>query len=111
MIVAFMGGIVSNIYKKKRRGVIGFFCAGVVSVFCGGVAGMCSSGLGTSTQGQVFIAAIIGVASDLILTKLLCPDTAAIVHGNVSVNNSTNFNESVKNASIGSGSIESNEKN
>jgi len=67
-IVAFIGGIVSNIIVPKRRGLLGFAAAGVVSIFCGGVAGICSSVFGIQTEGQIFVAAIIGVMSDRILT-------------------------------------------
>lgn len=74
MVVAFMGGIVSNIVKPKRRGLIGFAAAGIISVFCGGVTGLCSSAFGITTEGQIFIAAIIGISSDRVLTLWLCQD-------------------------------------
>lgn len=38
-LVAFLGGIVSNIVYPQRRGAAGFIAAAVVGVFGGGVAG------------------------------------------------------------------------
>lgn len=78
MIVAFMGGIVSNIVKPKRRGLVGFVAAGIISVFCGGVSGICASSFGMGNEGQIFIAAIVGISADRILTMYLCGDEKTI---------------------------------
>ena len=71
-IVAFIAGIVSNIVKPKRRGLLGFAAAGIIGIFCGGIAGVCSVSFGITVEGQIFIAAIVGISSDRLLTFLLC---------------------------------------
>ena len=72
----------SNIVKPKRRGIVGFVAAGVISVFCGGVSGICSACFDLGIEGQIFIAATIGVSSDRILTMYLCHDDKTVNHFN-----------------------------
>jgi hypothetical protein len=67
-VVAFFAGIVANICRPTRRGVVGFAAAGLISVFCGSIAALCSNYTG---EQQVVIAAVVGVFSDRVLTGLL----------------------------------------
>lgn len=70
-IIAFLGGIVSNLVVPARRGVLGFAAAGLVSIFTGFVAGVCANDWGASLSVQVLTAAVFGVLGNQILTYVL----------------------------------------
>lgn len=67
-IVAFFAGIIANICRPTRRGIIGFAASGIISVFCGSIAALCSN---YNVEQQVVVAAVVGVFSDRVLTTML----------------------------------------
>lgn len=88
MVVAFIGGIVANIVRPTRRGVIGFAASGLVSVFCGTVAAVCSK---LDIEQQILVAAIVGVMSDKLLTwGLNFEFTQKVINNNFNAKNQQN---------------------
>lgn len=100
-IVAFVGGVVSNIVHPKRRGAVGMMGAAIVGAFAGFTAAMVSVQLGWDFSRQFIVAAIAGVFGDRTLTYALRPpvsmqgehvitggtDINIEVHGSSAVNN------------------------
>lgn len=70
-IVAFVGGIVANIVRPSRRGIVGFASAGLVAAFAGFTAGMLFGVFGYVTEVQIVVAAVVGILGDRIITWLL----------------------------------------
>lgn len=70
-IIAFLGGIVSNIIMPKRRGAMGFISAAIVGIFSGGVAGVAANYFELHLGMQVLITAAFAVMGDRILTAIL----------------------------------------
>ena len=67
-LIAFLAGIVANIVRPTRRGVLGFVASGTVSVFCGTVAAISTE---LDLSNRVVIAAVVGILSDKILDWVL----------------------------------------
>jgi uncharacterized membrane protein YeaQ/YmgE (transglycosylase-associated protein family) len=67
-VVAFLGGIVSNLVRPERTGIIGFFVSGLIAAFCGFIAANTSQ---LEPDLQVGLAAVVGVMADRLLTFAL----------------------------------------
>lgn len=84
-IMAFVGGVVTNIIVPVRRGLWGFFQAAIIGVFCGFVAALLASEMGASVNVQRIVAGCVGVLGDRLLSWVLKSrlDHQVIVHGGV----------------------------
>jgi uncharacterized membrane protein YeaQ/YmgE (transglycosylase-associated protein family) len=64
-LFAFLGGVVANICRPTRRGLIGFIASGVIGIFCGTTVALSSN---LEAEQQIALAAFVAVFSDKILT-------------------------------------------